>query len=1116
MKYPFMDDIKSYIGRIKKRRNTYYFLENVLLFIIYSYTVLIYLSFLDYYYPIAGIARVLFWVACLVSLLLFCTRYYLISIKSLEYITNHIQQNHPELKDNLLNALQIQENSSKYISYGMSGDLADRFLVNTLEQFKNIPFNRLINFKELWKFRCPLIALVLLSASFLYRIPDIYTDSMPKFIFPFSTLEFDKYVKVFPGDASIPLGTDVSITVSLIENKDYALNKPVLFIKTQNLNWQEKSLQYENNMFVSEKIHLISELQYYITWKGLRSKKYTLIPVPLPKLGDIRIKYYPPSYTGMGVKEGKAIGDTALLSGTRLEFTAVSNKLLKSAMLAISYGKKIPLIIVSGTRIKGEFIVEKEGECWFELNALDNIIDQSPAHYPLIVTKDKSPQITLLSPAQDLIAAQDAEINLIYRAEDDYGLSAVKLCYYIKNPEKQQEKNIDIRMFTEIKQEYTGEFGWKLSTLSLKPENIVVYYISVTDNDTISGPKTTYSEMYNIEIFNYEVEHQKVEEELKKFREDLLEVLGDEIALKDTLSKLMAEKTLPTAEQLKNMSEKQKEITKKTNTTNEKLQKTLDKMSNDPLTNYQIYQEHKYISESLDSLSKNQMPAASESLEKNEMPNAQTQMDDAIKNLEKMSLLAEDVLQYQKMNDLMNSGNKLNDLVEDLEKKLQSPEDAKNDALLNEALDKIGELMQEINDALKKLPQELPEEFINQPGVKDLDTQQMKNTADNIRDALSKKDTQKALKEAQNLLKQLQSMLKDMQKASNEVGFGSADKSMDEKVRKHAMELGFIINEQSELLSQTQDMEKIKQEKISKEQEKMLEKLAKKQREAINKLLQTRDISLKAENQVIYNTYRSYINDCPFLMEKVYMELSTKRVVKSKEYLAELLIKLKMSAGYLDNYSLKMSTESPLYKTHSEISQKTQDVKNIEQEILDTLNSETPVEFNDTEKKKMNDLAQKQSKLKERSVELDRNLQELSRQTAAVTSDISYNLRMAAHEMTNAQSNLNAAKTKDAVSNEQKALDFLTGSQDSMSSAQNGMGKMQSQFNKPMAIPIQMKSGAGKDGMMGVKPAPVKLPDVNEYMPAKEFREELIKALKEKYPQEYEQIIKQYYKNIAE
>jgi hypothetical protein len=53
-------------------------------------------------------------------------------------------------------------------------------------------------------------------------------------------------------------------------------------------------------------------------------------------------------------------------------------------------------------------------------------------------------------------------------------------------------------------------------------------------------------------------------------------------------------------------------------------------------------------------------------------------------------------------------------------------------------------------------------------------------------------------------------------------------------------------------------------------------------------------------------------------------------------------------------------------------------------------------------------------------------------------------------------------------------------------------------------------------GVTGVQNAPVRIPTEEDYRPPVAFREELLKSLKEKYPEIYDDVIHKYYRRLTE
>ncbi|MFN3966832.1 MAG: DUF4175 family protein, partial [Endomicrobiia bacterium] len=744
--------------------------------------------------------------------------------------------------------------------------------------------------------------------------------------------------------------------------------------------------------------------------------------------------------------------------------------------------------------------------------------DNSPAHYKINVKEDAFPEISILSPAQDLIISEGSQIKIIYRANDDFGISEIKLNYSSKDIENQKSGIVLLNRFPDKKTDFTGEYNWNIKDIKPKAGEIFCYFIEVTDNDIISGPKKGYSEKYIIEIFSYEAEHEKIENEFKKFREDLIDLLRKEIALKTEFENFLKESQKLSVNQLKQIIDQQKNILTDTQNTKNNLENILKRMEFDPYTNFQTYNEHKSIANSLDKISKNQMENVMSSLSQEDYMTAVKNIDEIIDNLERLNLISEDVLQYQTMQDLLSNAEKLNNLSEELQNGIKSLDDPKIAKELNKTLDEIDHIMEEINKLIQKMPKELPEEFINQQAVKQINTSEIQNISKNIRDALNRSDISKALEYAKLLQQQLQNMLNTLKTASSNVKFDSADSLFIETINKTLTQFKEIIESQSKIVEETLEIENIRQKKVLKKQEDIFYKLIELQNKSIKMTKKTIENSRKIDSFFIRDQYINIANRNLLKMENVLKEFTAKKIVKSKEWLNEIIIEFDNAMNIINNYSINLSTENVQQKDIcNSILSETQEIKKIEQDILKELNSEIKIEFSKTEKDRINKIAEKQKETKNKTIELDRSVQKLSRKTSMISSEISYRLKSAFSEMQNAEDKLTAEETNSALVSEQKALQYLTEGSDFMQQAGQQISENIQKFGQPIAGFLQSaKESDSSGGIFGVRLGHVKLPDINEYLPPKEFREELLKSLKEKYPENYQEIIKQYYKKLTE
>ncbi|OIO74335.1 MAG: hypothetical protein AUJ85_05915 [Elusimicrobia bacterium CG1_02_37_114] len=1095
--------IEEFIKKLRYKRVLYYSIKNSIVIIATSVYLITFFCFLDYLLPLPIGIRFMYW-----GTVLFLVAGSLIRIVRFSQITgpekiiSELQARYSFFSDDLINAWCL---GKKEEIKGVSAELIDAFIENVNRSISNIPVLEYLNIDKLTK-TCRFLTVSLIISACICIV--FFRNNVVRILYPSVSSEFIRSMRINPGSVNVPWGSDVEISVELLTPARYI---PYVVIRTKKTSPVEYDMINTGEKFIYEVEHISTPNEYFIKWKGLRSQKYTLNPLFVPKLGDFKLKYFFPSYTGISYKEGSMLGEMEYLAGTRIEFSAVSNKLLKKAVLKNSWSSQtIPLKISGKNKVSGEFIVEKNGECWFELISDDAMVDSAPAHYQIKIKKDSIPEITILSPGQNLVVSQDSKVNLIYKVNDDFGVSRVMLIYRLTG--KTKEDKILLRRFDAVLTDGIFEYQWDISGIKSNPGDTIEYFLEVFDNDTISGPKRSVSNTYELKIYSYEQEHAQIESELKDFRNELLKLLGDQTNLESKLSKLLADGQLPSVKEQAEMIQGQEKIKEDTGNLMQKISKLLSRMELDPYTNYQVFSEHQHIQKSLESLKQNQLSETVESLNDREFVSADNLMDEIISNLEHLNLIAEDVLQYQKMEDLINSSEKMSQMGESLAEGLKGKMSAEKAKELGEIVDKINEMMKEIQDLVQKMPQDLPEEFVNQPAVKKIDFNEMSSFSQGLKESLAKGDYENALRLAKELLGRAKSMLETFKNARGDVGFSSADSAFSEQMEKEYVELKSIITEQNEILKETNEIEKFRQELLMEKQKQLLSELSKKQKQLMEQTRGFTEKSKKAEPKDIGSSCMFYRDKLLPVMDKIYTELTLQKIDKSQEWLEEVIKQLDSLEKTLKDYKPIVSTHS--VNLYEETVSETGKVKAGEQQILDVLKSPTEVEFQANVQDRLKGLSGRQGTLKSRTVNLDREVQKMSRSSALITPDISNNLRKAAHEMDNAQENLIKGKTDKSVINERQALEYLSQGDSGMQNSMGSQSQIMKQAGKPMAGFMQSGSQQG-GGIMGIRSGVVVLPGLDEYTPPKEFREELLESLREKYPESYEKIIKEYYKELS-
>ncbi|MBN1622566.1 MAG: DUF4175 family protein [Endomicrobiales bacterium] len=1036
-----------------------------------------------------------------------------------------IQKRIKELGDELISSWQLHFDRP----VGVSDELVSRLIDDVENKLNHFSPNQIINYKAVLYKPLRYFAVLCLAFLFLYLLPPYPLEpSYNRILLSFSASNWESWFYVKPGTKNLPHASSVRVVVG---KKIGLKGNPRLFMKNENIKWKEvdlKQLCYETGnepdaekgpvsvkggQFAYKIDKLTDKLQYYVVWGDLETQVFELVPVMYPQLGEFEISYRYPEYTGLTTQVIKGNPNISALSGTVVNISAKASKNLKRATLSIN-GKINYPVALGKTRPSGKFLslneikkmsekanegnfiitgfeVKKSGYYKFFFETDDNINDPEPSEYIISVIEDQLPGIELISPQEDLVVSDDSVIPMVIQASDDFGLTRIDLHYRI---EDRKDEKIDIPFGKDENFQKIFEYSMKISKLNLKSPEKMHYYFEAWDNDTVNGPKSSVTSTYLIETTDYEVEHEKIEKELKGFREELLNILADQTMAKEKLNEVNTNFSSSTYNKL---LEEQKSIKEKVEVPNNMLDKLLSAMENDPYTDFSTYSEYHGLKSHLEYLKDEPMSEALKAIEKKDWEKAGKNQDEIIASLEKMSLLAEDIWQYQKMRDLIDSGTELSNAGSDLLDQLSGtprPEE------LNRTLDKIQELMQEINKQISKLPKELPEDFINSPAIESIDLQQSQSLVDELSKAIEEGDWEKAKKLAESLKEQLSNILNTLDEVGQNVGFSKgAVSQMQKKVDKYNTTINEIITEQKDLNQGIEEMDIVRRKNLFKKQEKLLEDLAKRQRTVVDKSMR---ISVKTHEYHL--NFDKTIN----LMKKVLEEFEKKRVYNSQKYLEDIIKDLdrsaKIIAGRKDSRGKTSNNE--LHDDILFLSKEENDILNLLKNPGDS------GLFSETDKNALKSLSKKEDDIMNKTTDLRHSLEEFFRQSTSVKPEVFQNLFNAETEMKKASQQITDKKTQDALESGQKALEYLQNGQSGLKSASDYLSGQENNAGKPISSPIKTKTY----GIMGFREEPVRLPDINEYKPPREFRQEIIDALKEKYPKQYEQIIKDYYKRLTE
>lgn len=446
-------------------------------------------------------------------------------------------QRMPAVRDRVLNALQLLERADTAEKEGYSAELVLEAGRSVAEDLKPIQPETLMDRRTVkLALRMALAAggLAVLLLVFAHRPLLSAAERVMK-----PGEEFEPpapfTLTVRPGDASLVRGDSLvveviadgqapeQITLERLE-KGKSATEPVTLQKNS-------KFQIENSKSQSEQPPPIPPANgggiYHYTYRGITSPftywaqagrvktdKYNVAVQELPAVRFLSLKLMPPAYTNLEEQTlEENVGDVSALMGTKVKLSLAATKTLKSARLEFittdSSAAQDDLkpgmaqnLALDGSRATGDFTVERSGYYRIRLTDTDGFDSRDQILYRITARPDEAPMITLLEPARDIDIAANVKVPVVAEALDDYGFTRMTLRYHRTSAYEPAEVKDDESVYQPLALDYrlvepgkaTGELLWDMTPLDLLPEDQVMFFVEVWDNDRIQGPKRARTE----------------------------------------------------------------------------------------------------------------------------------------------------------------------------------------------------------------------------------------------------------------------------------------------------------------------------------------------------------------------------------------------------------------------------------------------------------------------------------------------------------------------------------------------------------------------------------------------------------------------------------------------
>ena len=821
-----------------------------------------------------------------------------------------------------------------------------------------------------------------------------------------------------------------------------------------------------------------------------------------PLIGDVRISYTYPRYTGLPgrVVEGST-GDIVAVKGTEV---VLETKLLRRAREALlllgdagEAGER-PVELRDG-RLRAVFKVEESGSyrVWLA-PLLGRPVRESRAHR-IVAEADEAPRVEIFGPADRLELATPRPIEVGFSATDDFGLGPVELVYRVEDG---PEQRIRLKEPTRGTKATQGRTVFEPNLDRATPGARVAYRLEARDNDGVSGSKTGSSRTLYVVIAD---PRESLDEQLLREREILdrlivnlanrLEALEPEPETKpaaasgaragsipwDTSSRLVM--WLSVHEELESHVAALGRIIDDERRAGSGSKAVLSALSSIADRLARKLREEAALLSSLRGRVNQGVTITSvggpafDRLLKHEARH--------VEELETAVLMLDDLIGRQRLEDLADMAKALSDTYKRLQDLLARYQATKDEALRRQIEREIRDLRSRIEQlgtkiAALKARNEVPAEWQNMPNL-----DKAMDRASEFSNLLEKGDVKslhKALAELGGALSDVRKMLEGNSEAFGENRFAQENKAMSEALK----EIGELESDERMLAGDSSNLAEETEQAAAKARAAELDKFL---AEARDKAERLRRRLGKSPPEELSDDGQDELKRAQESAKQLRRLLGEHEWGEGKKEAERAVSSLRRLRRELDQRQQKNPRTSP---PQDEFSEAMNDARGIAQEIASDLDKLTPKPgegMSSEQRGRSQGMAQRQRSLGERAEELAKQAGKNSGKAGGLD-QAANELRQIAEQMGQAQQDLQKGDPREGSGKAREAADRLAKLRD------------------------EMRDGR-KDANGRNRREPVRIPGADESKAPREWRQELLEAMRERAPDRYGEEVRKYYEEIA-
>lgn len=424
--------------------------------------------------------------------------------------------------------------------------------------------------------------------------------------------------RIEPKNVTIEQGSSFQAKI-IFQGEKIAKDVQLKVKTTVEKNYRTRAMEGSDNTFTSIPQDLNNALQYYVEMDGYKSEVYHANVQLRPRFNKLQATIFPPSYTRLDSNTvAYPMSQIRAYEGSHIKLSGTINKSISSLQL-FAHQEPQDITVNDDSTFHYKIPVKKADTLRFYIEDENGLTNKNPFQIIIAPQADEYPLVELVEPSEFIKEVNPKEINLLFRATDDFGLTSAVLNFelkqaYVEKPLAGKKK---------LKAPEVGKlqpFQWDLKEFELKPQDELSFWITVKDNDGYNGYKSSQSQVIKLEVPSlvyYFEDIDEKENDVSSNLEDISEAFKQTQDQYEQFKEKMKDNPEKTGYEekraLEQAQKQQEEVQKKINELNEKFEELKKDLSKDDVLSEETqkaYDELQKLMKEIDD------PAFKEAMEK--------------------------------------------------------------------------------------------------------------------------------------------------------------------------------------------------------------------------------------------------------------------------------------------------------------------------------------------------------------------------------------------------------------------------------------------------------------------------------------------------------------------